>query len=47
LLVGPNGPTQGGVVGALKNGYDVAMQGSAGLLIRDVTRGGELIPDIN
>lgn len=43
--VGPNGPVQGGQVGALKAGYDVFAQGSAGLWIKDVTRCGEYIYD--
>jgi len=43
--VGPNGPVKGGQVGALKAGYDVYCQGSAGLWIKDVTRCGELIYD--
>lgn len=43
--VGPNGPIKGGQVGALKAGYDVYCQGSAGLWIKDVTRCGELIYD--
>lgn len=32
-------------MGALKAGYDVYCQGSAGLWIKDVTRCGELIYD--
>jgi hypothetical protein len=43
--VGPNGPVKGGQVGALKAGYDVYCQGSAGLWIKDVTRCGEVIYD--
>jgi|GEM_PF-1054209 len=42
--VGPNGPVQGGMVTALKAGYDRFTEGSAGLFIRDITRCGELIP---
>jgi len=41
----PMGPITNGRFGSLKNGYDVACQGSAGAVIRDVTRCGELIMD--
>lgn len=41
--VGPNGPIKGGQVSALKAGYDVFTEGTAGLWIQDVTRCGELI----
>lgn len=43
--VGPNGPVKGGQVGALKAGYDVFCQGSAGFWIKDVTRCGEYVYD--
>jgi len=43
--VGPNGPVQGGQAGALIAGYDIFTEGSAGLWIKDITRGGELIFD--
>lgn len=43
--VGPNGPIQGGQVSMLKAGYDVWIQGSAGLWIKDVTRCGEYVYD--
>lgn len=41
----PTGPIQGGMGAAMKAGYDLWCQGTAGLLIRDVTRAGELIYD--
>jgi len=41
----PSGPITNGRFGSLKAGYDVACQGSAGVVIRDVTRCGELIMD--
>lgn len=41
----PTGPVKGGQVSALKAGYDVFTEGSAGLWIKDVTRCGELIYD--
>ena len=44
-LVGPMGANKGGVVGGLVNAYEVGCQGSAGLWMRDVTLGGELIFD--
>lgn len=43
----PAGPVKGGAVSNLKAGYDWFCTGSAGLLIRDVTRAGELIYDQN
>tara|TARA_R110000851_G_scaffold53289_4_gene126385 strand:- start:419 stop:1897 length:1479 start_codon:yes stop_codon:yes gene_type:complete len=43
--VGPMGPVQGGQVGALKAGYDMFTEGTAGLWIKDVSRCGELIFD--
>jgi hypothetical protein len=43
-MLGPSGPiTNGGKFGSLKAGYDVAIQASAGVVIKDVTRCGELI----
>jgi len=42
-LVGPNGPIQGGNVTSLKHSYDIGVQGSAGIVIMDVTRCGEYI----
>lgn len=45
MTVGPNGPVQGGQVSALKAGYDVFCEGTAGIWIKDVTRTGELIYD--
>lgn len=44
--VGPNGPVKGGQAGSLKAGYDTFMEGTAGLWIKDPTRGGELIYDV-
>jgi hypothetical protein len=41
--VGPNGPIKGGVGSARKAGYDVWVQGSHGLWIKDVTRCGEYV----
>jgi len=41
----PTGPVKGGVAGGLIAGYDIFMQGSAGVWIKDVTRCGELIFD--
>lgn len=46
-MVGPNGPITSGVFGSLKNGYDVAIQGTGGIWIKDVTRCGELILGID
>lgn len=43
--VGPNGPVKGGQAGALKAGYDLFTEGTAGIWMKDVTRGGELIYD--
>jgi len=43
--VGPMGPVKGGVVGSLKAGYDMFVEGTAGVLIVDASRGGELIYD--
>lgn len=42
-MMSPNGPITNGEFGALKMGYDVAIQTTAGIIMRDVTRGGELI----
>lgn len=41
----PTGPVKGGSVSALKAGYDVFCEGSAGLWVKDVTRCGEVIYD--
>lgn len=41
----PTGPVKGGMAGSFKAGYDMFTEGTAGLLIRDVTRCGELIYD--
>jgi hypothetical protein len=43
--VGPNGPVQGGQAGALKAGYDLFVEGTGGIWMKDPTRGGELIFD--
>lgn len=45
--VGPNGPVKGGQVGALKAGYDIFTEGTCGIWMKDVTRGGELIYDFD
>lgn len=42
-MMTPSGPITNGQFGGLKAGYDVAIQGTAGVVIRDVTRCGELI----
>lgn len=42
-MISPSGPITNGQFGDLKAGYDVAIQGSAGVVIRDVSRCGELI----
>lgn len=41
----PMGPVQGGAVSAMIAGYDMFVEGSAGLWIKDVTRCGELVYD--
>ncbi len=41
----PTGPVKGGQAGSKIAGYDLFTEGTAGLLIRDVTRAGELIFD--
>lgn len=47
-MLGPNGPiNNGGIMGSHKAGYSVAVQGTAGVVIRDVTRCGELILSID
>lgn len=43
--VGPNGPVQGGVAGALIAGFSMFTTGSAGIWMKDPTRGGEFIFD--
>lgn len=43
--VGPMGPVQGGQAGALKAGYDIFVEGTMGIWMKDPTRGGELIYD--
>ena len=46
-MVGPSGAITGmGMTASLKQGYDVAIQTSAGVVIRDVSQAGELIPEI-
>lgn len=42
-MISPSGPITSGQFGGLKAGYDVAIQGTAGVVIRDVSRCGELI----
>ena len=43
-MLSPSGPIKNnGMFGDLKAGYDTAIQGSFGIVMRDVTRGGELI----
>lgn len=46
-MIGPSGPIKGGILGDLIQGYQVAMQGSAGIWMKDASRGGELIFDTN
>lgn len=41
----PTGPVKGGQVSALRAGYEVFCEGTAGLWIKDVTRCGEVIYD--
>lgn len=41
----PMGPVKGGAVSALIAGYDMFTEGTAGIWMKDVTRGGELIYD--
>lgn len=41
----PTGPVKGGQAGALKAGYDMFTEGTAGIMITDVTRCGELVYD--
>jgi len=43
--VTPTGPVKGGAVSALKAGYDMFTEGTAGIKVTDVTRTGELIYD--
>lgn len=46
-MLAPSGPIKNnGMFGELKAGYDVAIQGSFGIVMRDVTRGGELIMSV-
>lgn len=45
--VGPNGPVKGGQAGALKAGYDMFVEGTGGVWMKDPTRGGELIFDFD
>lgn len=42
-MLSPMGPITSGVFGELKQGYDTAIQGSFGLVMKDCTLGGELI----
>lgn len=42
----PTGPVKGGRAGALKAGYDMFTEGTAGIMITDVTRCGELVMDV-
>ena len=39
-LIGPKGPNQGGMMSGAANQYDVVVQGSQGLWMKDVTMGG-------
>ncbi len=41
----PTGPVKGGQAGALKAGYDMFTEGTAGMFIKDITRCGEIIYD--
>lgn len=41
----PTGPVKGGQAGAMKAGYDMFCEGTAGLWIKDITRCGEFIYD--
>lgn len=41
----PTGPVKGGAVSALIAGYDMFTEGTCGIWMKDVTRGGELIYD--
>lgn len=43
--VTPMGPVKGGQAGAMKAGYDMFTEATAGLFIRDITRCGEFIYD--
>lgn len=43
----PTGPVKGGQAGALKAGYDMFCEGTAGLWIKDITRCGEYIWDFD
>lgn len=40
MLIGPKGPNQGGMMSGAANQYDVVVQGSQGLWMKDVTMGG-------
>jgi len=44
--VGPSGPVKGGSVSVLKAGYDMFTEGSGGIVMFDVTRGGEMYQDV-
>lgn len=44
--IGPNGPVQGGMSVMSKAGMEYTIEGSAGIWMKDVTRGGELIYDV-
>lgn len=41
----PTGPVKGGQVGGPKQGYDMYINGTCGIMVRDVTRCGEMIFD--
>lgn len=41
----PNGPVKGGVAGSFIAGYEIFIQGSGGIWVKDVTRCGEMILD--
>lgn len=45
MTVGPMGPVKGGQAGALVAGYDMFVEGTGGIWMVDVTRGGEIIAD--
>ena len=44
--VGPQGPVKGGSVSVLKAGYDMFTEGTGGIVMFDVTRGGEMYQDV-
>jgi len=45
MTVGPNGPVKGGQAGVLKAGFDIFVEGTAAVWMKDPSRGGELVYD--